>query len=109
MGHPGGRGMRSIRLPRKCGIGSRSIRTRLREMNVAKKSHGREFYVEGQFMSCRAGEPVYVGHRFSSGEDQGWCNGDLGGHLYRAWRGWYARFSNRVEQIRQEDWQQGTG
>ena len=83
--------------------------TSLREMNVAKNAKWEEFYVEEQFVSCRAGEPVYVGRRFRSGEDQGWCNGDLGGHLYRARRGRHARLSDRIEQIRQEDWRQGTG
>src|ERR1700739_536983 len=102
--------MRSIRFPRKSGIRiAFNSGLSLREMNVAKKSHGGEFYVEVQFMACRAGEPVYVERRFCSREDQGWCNGDLGGHLYRARRGRHARLSDRAEQIRQEDWQQGTG
>src|ERR1700731_744144 len=68
-----------------------------------QKREWEEFYGEGQFVSCRAGEPVYVGGRFRSGENQSWCNGDLGGDVHRARRGRHARPSDRVEQTRQEN------
>src|SRR6266852_591816 len=41
-------------------------------------------HVEGQFVSCRAGEPVYVERSFRSGENQGWRYGYLGRHIHSA-------------------------
>src|SRR6202035_709171 len=97
--HHRGEAMRTIAL-RQTAASERGQFTAQNERR--QKREWEEFYVEGQFVSCRAGEPVYVGRRFRSGENQGWCNGDLGGHLHRAWRGRHARPSDGAEQTRQE-------